>query len=328
MENDTYLIYILRGVDESAVGLSIDGWEIKVIHENELPDDKPPISNLYNRLKFFLSNINDRIFNYTDVNENNPKYIYLIKQTRNPNDVKPIMDTLRLFMKSQIGTTYPIKISENGATIIQRAYDYHSYEFDDEIPKFSLTPQEKLDIEELYQKVKTFYSLQQQKPDDKTFKHINNMLDLFHEAYRVSNPEIAFILRVTILEMLMKDNAELSYKLSLFIAIFLGKNKKESTEIFNNCNTIYSARSDFLHNGNKTKIDSTLQEKALDYSRRMVANLINITLEIQEEDRNEQEKQHKQRQKRQKKPKDWILETIRKQLIPENFGENPFNVKF
>lgn len=329
MNENIYYVYLLRGLDKKLIGFSLSDWEIKSIHEKKLESENPIRENIYSTFQYCTERIND-IFFYDQLDENdcfvdNPCYIYLEKGVPVPpnadsRDIEYIVSTIRLFNTNSFGTVCHFTYSPDGAALIRHDSDYVSYEYNFDVPYFTISDDEKNEVQELYQKIKTFYSLQQQKSDDKTFKHIKHMLDLFHEAYRTKNPEIAFIMRVTILEMLINGNSNITKRLSNNLAILLGKNIKESTDICENFKKIYKARSEFLHNGENKKITSELKLLALDYSRRMIANLINITLDIQA--------QEDKKQKSKKKSLDWILKAIRSELESKNFGDNPFNVKF
>lgn len=131
------------------------------------------------------------------------------------------------------------------------------------------------------------------------------MLDLFHEAYRTENREQAFIMRVIILEMLIGDDIKIKENLSNNVAILLGLDNNESTTIYNKCRDLYKARSEYVHDDSKDKITSELQFLALDYARRVIANLIDIIIEKQID-----------------------IKVIRSELKSKKFGDNPFNVKF
>lgn len=314
MNENIYYVYLLRGLDKKLIGFSLSDWEIKSIHKNKLESENPIRKNIYSTLEYCADRKNDIFFDdQLDENDcfvDNPCYIYLEKEVSAPPnadsvDIEYIVSTIRLFNTNSFGIVCHLTYSPCGATLIRYDCDYVSYEYNLNVPYFTILDDEKEAVQELYTKIKTFYSFQQQKPDDKTFKHIKTMLDLFHEAYRIENPELAFIMRVTILEMLISGNAELMYRLSHSVAVLLGKTKEESKDIFKECKKLYTARSTYLHEGQTEKITSEFKLLALDYSRRVIANLIDIFY---------------------KKRID--IATIREVLDEVGFGENPFNVKF
>lgn len=208
----------------------------------------------------------------------------------NPFDIRFVIDACRLFKLSKIGLYYPISANVEGGCIINElgAYAYENKNHIDNLEVFSLTEIEYEGLQELYRKLLGPQS-----------DSVKRMIELFHEAYRTENPDIAFILCITVLEMLIEGNAELSFRLSRSVAVLLGKNKDESSEIYDNCKKMYSARSAFLHDGSASKIKKEYRLLALDYSRRIIANLLN---------------------------KD--LKQVRNTLEACSFGDNPYSVDF
>ena len=285
MENSIQ-IYLANGIDESLVGLELGGWKIKIIHEN--PTDQDGLSDglQYPHRILDLSTFFPNYYCSTE----NPHCLYLEKRMVNPFDIRSVIDACRLFKLSKIGLYYPISANVEGGCIINAlgAYAYENKNHIDNLEVFSLTDAEYEGLQELYKKLL-------EPPSDS----VKRMLDLFHEAYRTENPYIAFILRITVLEMLIEGNAELSFRLSRSVAVLLGKNKDESSEIYDNCKKMYSARSAFLHDGSASKIKKEYRLLALDYSRRIIANLLN---------------------------KD--LKQVRNTLEACGFGDNPYSVDF
>ena len=76
--------------------------------------------------------------------------------------------------------------------------------------------------------------------------------------------------------LLSDGNAELSYRLSRGIAVFLGKTKEDSTLVFNNMKSLYNARSKFLHEGKENSKDEN-ETNAQNYARELIYKLINMS---------------------------------------------------
>ncbi len=285
MENNIQ-IYLANGIDTSLAGFELGGWKVRIIHENSMEQDGLFPGAQYPHKIFGISQW------YPDyhVFSENPYCIYLEKQSVSPFDIRAVMDACRLFKPSRIGLYYPISANVAGGCIINAlsAYAYENKNRIDGVEAFSLTEAEQIALQELYQKLS--------EPQSDSVKR---MLELFHEAYRTGNPDIAFILRITILEMLIEGNAELSFRLSRSVAVLLGKNRDDSSEIYEKCKKMYSARSTFLHDGSSSKIKKEYGLLALDYSRRVIANLLNRD-----------------------------LKEVRNTLEVCGFGDNPYNVNF
>lgn len=282
-------VYVISGVDPSLVGYVIDGWEAKRVCATSNGDFPISERTIYKTLyRNFLQPESHLLECCGDFS--NPQFIYLFKQTQDIFDIRSVITALRLYKLSKIGMSYPLSFNQDGGCIGNVMYDYYNMHFIKDVPAFSLNEKERGKIQEFYELVS--------KPQT---NHIQQMIQLFHEAYRNRNNHIAFIMRVTILEMLIEGNAELSFRLSRSIAVLLGRDKTESQEIFNRCKKIYSARSTFLHDGRTDKITPEAELLALDYSRRIIANLICIGEDIKK---------------------------VRETLDAYGFGENPYRVQF
>lgn len=287
--NNDLRVYLIRGVDLSLIGYVIDGWEVKSICATSVCDSPIKERAMFNILRRNFLQSEPYLWEYCgDIN--NPKFIYLFKQTTNWLEACNVITALRLYKLSEIGMSYPLFFNQAGGCIVNISYDYHNMHFREDVPLFSLTEEERRKIQE-------FYVLVSKPQTD----HIQQMIQLFHEAYRNHNRHIAFIMRVTILEMLIEGNAELVFRLSRSVAVLLGRDKTESQEIFNHCKKIYSARSTFLHDGRTDRITPEAELLALDYSRRVIANLICIEKDIKE---------------------------VRKTLDICGFGDDPYKVQF
>ncbi len=129
---------------------------------------------------------------------------------------------------------------------------------------------------------------------------IDQMLSFFHYANGMENRYLRFISRVTAMEMLIDGQGSLSYRLRHHIAVLLGKDTHDSETIAVNMKNIYSARSKYLHDGKIEDLTDANMELAFDYSRRMIAILMQTTDNIG---------------------------TIRKTLEQAGYGSNPYHAE-
>lgn len=285
MENNIQ-IYLANGIDTSLVGFELGGWKIRIIHQTATDQDGLDADLKY---RHHILGISIFVPDYY-VDSENPYCLYWEKQAVSPFEIRAVVDACRLFKPSKIGLYYPLSANAAGGSIVNAfgAYAYENKNYIDGVEAFSLTETEQIALQELYQKL-----LEPQSDS------VKRMLELFHEAYRTENPDIAFILRITVLEMLIEGNAELSFRLSRSVAVLLGKDRDESSEIYEKSKKMYSARSTFLHDGSNSKIKKEYRLLALDYSRRVIANLLNRD-----------------------------LKEVRNTLEVCGFGDNPYNVNF
>ena len=285
MENNIQ-IYLTNGIDASLVGFELGGWKVRTIHEIPVEQDGLTADSKHPQRILGISTFYPDYYVFGE----NPCCFYFEKRSVSPFDIGPVIDACRLLKPSQIGLYYPISANAAGGCIVNAlsAYAYENKNHIDGLETFSLTETEHTALWELYQKL-----LEPQSDS------VKRMLELFHEAYRTENPDIAFILRITVLEMLIEGNAELSFRLSRSVAVLLGKSRDESLDIFDKCKKMYSARSTFLHDGSARKIKKEHRLLVLDYSRRVISNLLN---------------------------KD--LKEVRETLEICGFGDNPYNVDF
>ncbi len=285
------IIIPLCGVDESMVGFSINGWEIKKVQQSNKEhtiDDGLTDEKLYNSVHSWLEMEDSfSIIPFTN-DRDNPYYLIFVKETNDTTDFEPIMDVLRVIKPSQFGCWHPIVIRDgillpNGRHQSCMTSAMHIY------PLLSLSSQERTQIPQLLQ----------MRMDEQFPPIVKRMLLFFHESCRTSNLYLSFIMRVTILEMLIGGNAELSYRLKRTVAVLLGHNREESERIAKNINAIYKERSNFLHNGDTDKISEDMMQLAYEYSRRVVASLVCIADK---------------------------LDNIRTTLEQAGYGENPYHV--
>lgn len=285
------IIIPLCGVDESMAGFSINGWEIKKVLQSSkkctictgFADEK-----LYNSIHNWLEMEGDFSVSPFTNDSRNPYYLIFFKETEDTTDIESIIDVLRMVKSSQFGCWYPIVIRDD--TLLPNGRHRSCMTAVMQIrPLLNLSLQEREQV----------MLLLQMRMDGQFPPIVRRMLLFFHESCRSSNLYLSFIMRVTILEMLIEGNAELSHRLKRNVAVLLGRDKEESERIASNISAIYKERSKFLHNGDTDKISEDLMQMAYEYSRRVVANLICITDN---------------------------LDNIRTKLEQAGYGENPYNV--
>ena len=285
------MVVPLCGIDESMVGFSINGWEIKkILPSNDgcsiiegLTDAKlhKAIHNWLEMEDVFS------IIPFTN-NKQDPYCLVFAKETDDITGLEAIVDVLRLIKSSQFGCWYPITVKQ-GALLPVGRFGQHLTNALQTRPLLSLTISERKQVLQLLQ------HRERQQFDS----NVKKMLSFFHNSCRLDNQYLSFILRVTILEMLIDGNAELSYRLKRSVAVLLGRDREESEEIARNIDAIYKRRSKFLHNGDADKISEDHMQLAYEYSRRVIVNLICIPDE---------------------------LRNIRITLEQAGYGENPYNV--
>lgn len=288
------IVVPICGIDDSMEGYSLNGWEIKKLlptsegHTifNDIAD-----SSLYQQIRNLLNTMEDVLSVVSFTNDDlNPYYMVFVKEADDAAEMQSIVDVLRVFKTSKFGCWHPIIFKHNRATIgYSRSYSTSALQIR---PTLCLSTEEQKQIALLLQKR---YS----ERDSQSLQMVNMMLQFFHESCRLDNLYLSFITRVTILEMLLGENAELSYRLRRYVAVLLGRDKKESIEIADNLKKIYTKRSKFLHEGNAEDISDELMQLAYEYSRRVVANLLCISEDIK---------------------------SIRTTLDQAGYGDNPYNV--
>ena len=288
------IIIPVYGIDDSMIGVSIDGWKIKTI--SSAVDSEEIIPGVKNtKLLFQISNYLESESMFVKLSfdpstissEKDQQYVVFLKDTDNMEDIKPVMDALRVYKSSLISCWHPMKYYE-GLLLPNGQISYLRDPLQFEAPNLSLSKEELAQIDLMIQKRRAKLYPQ----------NVDSMLMFFHIACSTSNRYLAFVMRVTILEMLIQGNAELSFRLKQHVAVLLGRDKAESERIASNVKTLYDARSKFLHEGDAAKVTDEVMKNAYEYSRRVIASLLYLT-----ED----------------------MKTIRKTLEQAGYGDNPYN---
>ncbi|MEG2175226.1 MAG: HEPN domain-containing protein [Oscillibacter sp.] len=301
MSNIVKEIIFVSGIDATLVGMNINGYELKCSKLVPSPEDSDEISTtkrVFDLGKMFLGmeRTIGQGLSYSSTDTNGIEFfLYFEKEIDNDCsssyfETQHLINCLRLFQNSRIGFFCPLSVNSVGGCVTMPDV-YHTFHsiWSLEAPDFS--------GQEHCSEINGFYS-------ETYTPHYNNtitkMLYLFHDSFCMHSEELKLIQRVTILEMLIDGNAELTNRLSRTVAVFLGRDLQESREINTRMKQIYLARSKYLHDGNTDKINSKLMNDALDLSRRVIANLLYVQCDLKD---------------------------LRNQLDEAGFGTNPFGIK-
>lgn len=296
LEQKIQTIIFASGIDKELIGVDISGFVLKSTNKNESSTEILEMAEaaLGDTMRMEVD------YSYKD-GDNLKSYLYFEKTYINSLNLevyfesKHLINVLRLFKSSKIGFFHPFYLSESSGCGIfaDEAHSYHSRFCFGEI--FSLTYKE---INEINKFFKDTYK------EEKYNDDIEKMLLIFHESYRISSIELKLILRVIIFEMMIQDSTELVYRISRTLAVFLGINETESENILRKVKKIYTARSKYVHNGDRKNImTDEIFFNTLDICRRIIANLLLLD-----------------------SSKTSIAEIYEK-CNKSGFGSNPFNIK-
>lgn len=293
-------IIFVSGVDLSLVGTNINGYTLKCTKSTPTDDSDviAPNHRAYDIGRRFLGfdRISGQGYDYCLFDEHKKEYfLYFEKDILSFGletfyQTQHLINCLRLFQNSAIGFYCPLIVNSSGGCCAMPDvfHTYHSV--------YSFEAGRLNSIDNMTELTK-FY--------DDTYtgtysESVQKMLKLFHDSFRMYSQELKLIQRVTMLEMLVDGNAELSYRIARTVAVFLGRDIDESKEIFNQTKKIYNSRSKYLHEGNTNKIDKQIMRDALNLTRRVLANFLYIKCGMQE---------------------------FRERIDIAGFGSNPFDVK-
>lgn len=286
-KEDSICAYLLSGIDESFDGITIDNYTIKNLYAKrndniDLTETEQDIQRCINALYFsydFLNNDSKGEDPNLLIDRRRCMYI----QTNNMDTIEPVITTLRLYRTSKLGCYCRVLYDRNKQPYTSIKTGFENNNSENNIPELILIPQQKQQVEkeinDLYTKIKKFRANQNDDICKTTYNTIDKMITLFNNSFQVADNNAAFIMRVTILEMLIVGNAELTYKLSRSVATLLGDTRANCQLIYGRCLRMYKARSDFLHNGITDEIDDDLQLWALDHARRVILALIDLSIE-------------------------------------------------
>ena len=295
------IVIPISGIDRSMVGTVINGWKIICISDKDEEDNAIEFAGIRGKdclhSIFDLLNWDGCIDSITFIRKDPNFYMLGFAKEIDPAEfvfkleVMIMIHAFRLFKTSKIGFWRPLDFSE---PTLERLLEFEGFQFarsDIDWPVFSLQENEQC----LFSEFLSHFHLQ-------IFPPIaSQMVFFFHEACKSQNKYVQFVLRITIMEMLIEGNSELSYRLRHHLAVFLGRSLEESNEIAAKMKKMYDARSKYLHEGDASKITEEYSQLAFEYSRRLIANLFMTTDSIKD---------------------------IRTKLEASGFGSNPYRVQF
>lgn len=269
-------IVFVTNISETLVGKKICGFTLKKVYRNSNADYlKENLTSwefgdrLLEYSKFTLANQPD---NFLHEDKKGEYYLYFQGKEREENtidifgEIVVFIESIVVFKDSAVSFSHPHKFSDKYGTGILRLPLHNYYSLND-YSKFVLEGNEFLELENFYEKYK-----QVKKNKDL----IRRMVELWLTSRRTPLFDVKFILHVTILEMFIDGNAELTYRLSRSVAIFLGETKENSEEIYKNMKKLYNARSKYLHNGEENR-DNQNEINALHYARALIVRLITFS---------------------------------------------------
>lgn len=295
------IVIPISGIDRSMVGTTINGWKIICISDKDEEDNCMDFAGFRGkdclRSVFDLLHWDGAVDAITFIKKDPNFHMLGFAKETDPEDplfkleVMIIVHAFRLFKTSQIGFWRPMDFSDSA---LKRMLEYDGFQYAHsnlELPVFSLQE----DDQALFSEFLVRFHIQQ-------FPSIATQMSFFfHEACKSQNKCVQFVLRITIMEMLIDGNAELSYRLRHHLAVFLGRNLEESNEIATKMKKMYEARSKYLHEGDASKISDEYCQLAFEYARRLIANLFMITDSIKD---------------------------IRAKLESAGYGTDPYQVQF
>lgn len=271
------VVIFVTNISELLVGKEIAGYVLKKTYRGS--DDKEDYLNKHNKAWEFA----DKLFEFSGYSiDNQPDeflhsdergfyYLYfqrMVEEEKVDEFFRAInfISALTIYIQSSVSFAQPYLFSDSHGNCIIRSHENNYYAFN-EWGNLDMKEKEIVDFE-------TFFSLYQGMELNKDV--VQKMIDIWMTSRRIPSFMIKFILHVTILEMFIDGNAELSYRLSRGIAVFLGKTKEDSTLVFNNMKSLYNARSKFLHEGKENSKDEN-ETNAQNYARELIYKLINMS---------------------------------------------------
>lgn len=304
------IVIPICGIERSMVGISINGWKIICISDEDEKDDTFDFAGIhgnecipkiikYFQLYGFLEKINFISNGSINFEQKDPEFYFIALAKETDPTTKNFkweciatIEAMRFYKSSQIGFGAPMEITEQGLQQMDIFADYNYVLVESSIPRFALSEVDK----------KSFFTFAERLLSVADYPEIvSRMAPFFHESCIIKNRSVRFVLRITIMEMLIEGNQELSYRLRHHMAVLLGRSLEESKEIDSNMKKMYTARSKYLHDGAISKNSDEYCTLSFEYARRLIANLCMITDSIQE---------------------------IRAKLDVAGYGANPYQVQF
>lgn len=106
-------------------------------------------------------------------------------------------------------------------------------------------------------------------------KYIQLAFENYEDSYEAQHPTLSFLSIMIAMEVLFNPGrSELRYRISRNCAVLLGKDEKESQEIFSTIKNIYDVRSKIIHSGDSSNFDKENLPLLRHYLRESIKKII------------------------------------------------------
>ena len=194
------------------VGTVINGWQIICISDKDEEDNALEFAGIRGkdclRSIFDLLHWDGAVDAITFIKKDPNFHMLGFAKETDPEEplfrleVMIMIHTFRLFKTSQIGFWRPLDFTE---TLLQRLLEFEGFQFARSNIYYPVFPLQE-DDHRLFAEFLSHFHLQ-------IFPPIaSQMVFFFHEACKSQNKCVQFVLRITIMEMLIEGNAEFSYR--------------------------------------------------------------------------------------------------------------------
>jgi hypothetical protein len=263
------LVGILVNTDHSILNIKLEqGFEIRNVPYDEIINGTSLIGKVLRDQPYIKL---DPFLNQPSSHENlGVNCIVNLEKKYSIGYLRKTLRTMRLFKEGNIlmPATVEVFVYDNNefepesASVISTTI-YYSREI------YKLTDLEAITLQEFFHK--TQFPFQE---------FIQLAFDYFEFSYHTHKIEMSFLSLMTSLEILFnRGNAELTYRISRNIAVLLGDDIDNSSEIFKNIQDLYGKRSIIVHSGKASKKNPLSKDDILklrDYVRRSIKELIVI----------------------------------------------------
>lgn len=113
--------------------------------------------------------------------------------------------------------------------------------------------------------------------DEKDEEFLKLSFGNFEQSYHIENLHLSFLSLMNGVEALLhpSSNGEITYRISRYVAILIGKNKNDSEKIFHRMKKLYNERSKIVHTG-KAKLSEEDETKLREYLRESIKEINKI----------------------------------------------------
>jgi hypothetical protein len=113
--------------------------------------------------------------------------------------------------------------------------------------------------------------------DEKDEEFLKLAFGNFEQSYHIENLHLSFLSLMNGVESLLHpaSTGEITYKISRYVAILIGKNKNDSEKIFHRMKKLYNERSKIVHTG-KAKLSEEDETKLREYLRESIKEINKI----------------------------------------------------